>query len=64
MFVEYFRNNFLAHNEDLKPVLDVLEGDKTQPDGIREIERSALENELFFGAFASVVEKEELITIE
>ena len=63
MFVEYFRNNYLEHNEDLKPVLDVLEGDSTQSEGIKEIERSALEKELFFGAFTSISYKDELITI-
>jgi hypothetical protein len=63
MFVEYFRNNYLEHNEELKPILDVLEGKKNQNDGIKEIERTALENELFFSAYTSVEDKEELATI-
>lgn len=63
MFVEYFRNNYLEHNEDLKPVLSVLEGEGSQTEGIKQIERSALENDLFFGAYSSISEKDELITI-
>lgn len=63
MFVEYFKNNYLEHNKELKPVLNVLEGNDGQSEGIKEIERSALEKELFFGAFTSLFEKDELVTI-
>lgn len=62
MFVEYFQNNFLEHNKELRPVLSALENDNGALLEIRDIERVALEKELFFDALRSVVERDELIT--
>lgn len=63
MFVEYFKNNYLEHNIELKPVLSVLEGTDTESQDIEDIERVALAKDLFFGAFTSLLDKDELVTI-
>ncbi len=62
MFVEYFGNNYLEHNKELKPVLQVFEGNDGEPKKIRNIERLALEKDLLFSALSSLVDREELIT--
>jgi len=61
MFVEYFQNNFLEHNQELKPVLPALESDNSTVE-IKDIERVALQKELFFDALTSLVERDELVT--
>ncbi len=62
MFVEYFSNNYLEHNKELKPVLRVLEDKDTSSSDVQEMERVALEKDLFFDAFTSLVDKDELVT--
>jgi len=62
MFVEYFQNNFLEHNKELKPVMHALEHDDNSTAEIQKIERVALEKELFFDAFASLSARDELVT--
>lgn len=62
MFVEYFKNNYLEHNQELKPVLSVLEGSDQNSNQVQDIERVALEKDLFLGAFTSLFERDELVT--
>lgn len=62
MFVEYFKVNYLEHNQELKPVLDVLEEADNEPADVQQIERVALEKDLFFDAFTSLLARDELIT--
>jgi hypothetical protein len=61
MFIEYFQNNFLEHNKELKPVIPALEDDTLSVE-IKDIERVALQKELFFDALTSLVDRDELIT--
>lgn len=62
MFIEYFQNNFLEHNQELKPVLQALDDENDTSHEIKDIERVALQKELFFDALASLVDRDELIT--
>ncbi|MES2876665.1 MAG: hypothetical protein V4678_04320 [Patescibacteria group bacterium] len=62
MFVEYFQNNFLEHNKELKPVMHALNKDDDSSAEIQNIERIALEKELFFDAFTSLSARSELVT--
>lgn len=61
MFIEYFQNNFLEHNQELKPVLHSLEKDDASVE-IKDIERVALQKELFFDAYTSLIDRDELVT--
>ncbi len=64
MFVEYFKVNYLEHNKDLQPVLKVLERDEADTSNakVADIEKIALENELFLDALNSLFSRETLIT--
>ncbi|MCL2174244.1 hypothetical protein FWH58_03080 [Candidatus Saccharibacteria bacterium] len=62
MFIEYFKDNYLEHNKELIPVLQSLEDGGSVPSEIQEIERVALEKDLFFEALASLVDRDEIVT--
>lgn len=63
MFVEYFKHNYLEHNKELKPVLEVLEGTDHLSREDEQIERVALEKDLFLGTIASIFDRESLVTV-
>ena len=61
MFVEYFHDNYLEHNQELKPVLPEMKDDDSTVE-IEGIERVALGKELFLNALTAVVKRERLVT--
>lgn len=62
MFIEYFGNNFLEHNIDLKPVLRVLEDKDRSSAESQKFKRAALEQDLILDAYTTLAEKDELVT--
>lgn len=67
VFIEYFAANFIKHNKELKPVLEILEEEagSIQPkESTKLIQQAkmALEQELLADAFKSLFAKDQLVT--
>ncbi len=67
IFIEYFASNYIEHNKELEPVLNILEEeaeDIKPTESKLEIEhaKKALEHELLADAFKSLFAKDQLIT--
>ncbi|MBI4033564.1 hypothetical protein HY379_01055 [Candidatus Saccharibacteria bacterium] len=60
IFIEYFATNYLEHNVDFKPILDILEEATTNVED--ELDKKALENELALESVNSLLEKDTLVT--
>jgi hypothetical protein len=63
IFIEYFAVNFIEHNKELQPVLDILE-ESHPKESPKTIERAkkALETELLADTFKSLFNRDELVT--
>lgn len=63
IFIEYFANNFIEHNQELRPILEILERANPKDDTKKTAQtKKALETELMAGAFTSLFGKDQLVT--